>query len=287
MAVDHQRIHSLFRKLERQLTRLSEKPQPQSVHRFRTSARRVQTVLDELVPKPDRNQRRLLKQLARIRRRAGRLRDLDVQIAALRSLKMSEEPGRKTQLLRTLLDLRAKREKKLCKSLDAATVREIRKRLKRARAALDSQNQSFNPLARALLMFARVSSAQATLGEEVLHKYRLAGKRIRYIAELDTDLDASRPVITRLQRMQDVLGDWHDWLTLTGTVKKLAVNVPHSALLAAVNNITRAKLREAIQVVAETKAALLPATGAKKIPASSPAVIEPGKSAVQSATAAA
>jgi CHAD domain-containing protein len=287
MSLDQQRIHSLFRKLARQSAKLADKPQPHEVHQFRTATRRVQAVLEELVPEPDRNQRRLLKQLARLRRRAGRVRDLDVQIAALRGLKLSEAPGRKTQVLRTLIEIRSKREKKLADGMDTATLRELRNRLKRAEAKLKVKTKDFDPLVRALRMFARVSAAQATLNEDVLHKYRLAGKRIRYIAELATNRAEAQPMIAQLQAMQDALGEWHDWLTLAGTVRNQAGNVPHSGLLAAVNNITRAKLRDAMQAVAETKAALLPKPVVKKSPGVSSTRGRSEEVRVQSATAAA
>lgn len=287
MSVDQKRIHSLFRKLARQTTKLADKPQPQDVHQFRTATRRVQAVIEELAPDPDRNQRKLLKELTRLRRRAGRVRDLDVQITALRSLKLSEEPGRKTQLLRRLLEVRSKREKKLVDAVDAATLREVRRRLKRAEANLVRAVPEFDPLAHALRMFARVSAVQATLNESVLHKYRLAGKRIRYIAELSRDRTQAEPVIAQLRNMQDALGEWHDWLTLAGTVRKLAGDVPHSGLLAAVNNITRAKLREAMQAVAETRAALLPRPAIRKSAITSTQPDRSDNAAAQRATAAA
>ena len=71
----------------------------ESVHGFRTTSRRLQILLEELLPNRDRNQKKLLKMLNRIRKRAGKVRDLDVQLAALRSLKVPQEPRRKTQLM--------------------------------------------------------------------------------------------------------------------------------------------------------------------------------------------
>ena len=256
MSVD-QPIHTLFRKLERQLAKASAKAQPNNVHQLRTSIRRVETVLEELVPDHNRNQRKLLKELARLRRRAGRVRDLDVQIAALRALKVSEAPGHKTTLLRTLADIRAKREQKLISALAKPAVRETRKRLKRAKADLALLANHPDPLSLASRMFARVSDGQTPLTEELLHRYRVAGKRIRYIAELSGDHPQAQSFIARLEHMQDALGDWHDWLTLGKSVKKLVGPANSSNLPAALSNITRAKLREAMLVVADTKRALL------------------------------
>ncbi len=128
----------VFQKLEQDLVKLSSKPRAENVHRFRTGTRRLQILLGELSPKLDRNQKKLLKLLGRIRKRAGKVRDLDVQLAALRSLKIPQEPRRKTQLVNRLIELRAQQEKKLRKAVDEDTVREIRKRLKRA-------GKNFNP----------------------------------------------------------------------------------------------------------------------------------------------
>ena len=104
----------------------------EQVHGFRTTTRRLQTLLEELIPERGRNQKKLLKLLGQIRKRAGKVRDLDVQLAALRSLKIPQEPRRKTQLMHGLIELRAKHEKKLRKLLTKEAIREIRKRLKRA-----------------------------------------------------------------------------------------------------------------------------------------------------------
>jgi len=48
-----------FRKLERDLDRLSAQPEAKRVHRFRTGVRRLQTLLEELCPARDRNQKKI------------------------------------------------------------------------------------------------------------------------------------------------------------------------------------------------------------------------------------
>lgn len=259
MSLDEERVHAVFERLGRQLTKL-RKPAPRNVHQFRTATRRLEAILEELVSSPDRSQRKLLKQLSRLRRRAGRVRDIDVQIAALTSLKASDEPGRKIQLLRSLAELRGKRETKLLRSLDESTLREIRKRLKRVRDGFHLPEPAPEPVALARQMFARAAGQQKALSEEVLHQYRVEGKRIRYIAELAAhSLEAER-MVENLKRMQDALGEWHDWLALTQTAQEFLGEGARSALLAALKNITRAKFRDAIEAVTEAKAALVPST---------------------------
>jgi CHAD domain-containing protein len=256
MPVEQERIHSLFQKLGRELSKVASKPQPKTVHQFRTATRRVEALVG-LWPEQDRNARKLLKQLGRLRRRAGKVRDLDVLIADLRTLKVSEEPGRKAQVLRALTDQRSQREQRLIEALDQDTVRQIRKRLKRAATLV---LPATDPTQLATRLFADLARKNETLSEQVLHQYRIEGKRIRYIAELGGEDPHAQHIVAELKRMQDAIGEWHDWLTLSETTQKLWTDGRPSAMLSALNNITRAKYRDAIEAVNETKAALLTET---------------------------
>lgn len=256
MPFDPEHSRSIFEKLQRHLSKLSDKAVPESVHRFRTYSRRVEAVLGEVVEKPSGNEKRLLKSLAWLRKKAGRVRDLDVQIALLRSLKLPQEPGRKSQLLRQMADERIKREKKLRKAFDEDTVREIRKRLKRA-AKETVFSTNIDPAQAALRLLAAVGQDNHPLTEKIMHQYRIAGKRARYVAELAGNDPRAEQVAASIKRLQDVIGDWHDWLKLTARAEKLFGGTQDSALVAALKNVTRAKFRHAVSALAETKAALL------------------------------
>ena len=54
--------------------------------------------------------------------------------------------------------------------------------------------------------------------------------------------------------MQDLIGDWHDWLKLTQRAEGLFAGVQRSAMIAALRNVTRAKFRQAVDALAETRA---------------------------------
>lgn len=248
MSIAPKRGQEVFQKLEHDLVQLSSKSQADSVHRFRTGTRRLQILLGELSPKLDRNDKKLLKQLGRIRRRAGKVRDLDVQSAALRSLKIPREPRRKTQLVNQLIELRGQQEKKLRKEVDGSTVREIRRRLKRAAKRFDAE-AGRDPLAAAKSMLAGIHRAGAPLSEAVLHRYRILSKRARYAAEFANPSNESTAFIAELKRLQDALGDWHDWLTLTQTASHHLGEVRESPLVAELHNVTGAKYRHAVAVL--------------------------------------
>jgi CHAD domain-containing protein len=256
MPLDRKHIRPTFRKLGRQLSKLASRPAPESVHKFRTSSRRIEVLMEEFSAKLSRNDKKLLKLLSRLRKKAGRVRDLDVQGSALRNLKIPQEPARKSQLMRTMAEERARLEKKFIKALNKKAAAEVGRRLKRSAATLDISRNA-DPLALALRKVTELELHSGPVTEKTLHRFRIAGKRARYVAELaDRTAEATR-LIEQLKHMQDVIGDWHDWLQLTDRAEKLFGDVPGSALIAALRNLTRAKFRQSVSVLAETRAALI------------------------------
>ncbi|HLW89073.1 MAG TPA: CHAD domain-containing protein [Terriglobales bacterium] len=252
MPIDPKRSRLTFQKLSRELTRLVKKPLPESVHKFRTNSRRVEALLSEVVVESRRNDEKLLRLLARLRKKAGRVRDLDVQIASLRSLKIPGGNGHKAQFSNALVEERTQREKKLARAFDRETAAEIRRRLKRAasRMAIPADTE---PLTLTLAKLAQLGRDYIPLTEKTLHQYRIIGKRARYIAELSDNEPEARRVVERLKHMQDVIGDWHDWLKLTQKAEKLLGDVRDSALVAMLRNVTQAKFRQSLDAVAEIR----------------------------------
>ena len=200
-------------------------------------------------------QKKLLKSLGWIRKRAGKVRDLDVQLAALRSLKMPREPRRKTQLVNHLIELRSRQEKKLRKAVEENTVREIRKRLKRASKDFKPEASRESSGNRQRHAGKDCAEPDAPVTEPLLHQYRILSKRARYAAEFAEPSAESEQFIAELKRMQDVLGDWHDWLTLTQTASKHLGEVRDSSLVAELHNVTGAKFRHAVAVLSQMRGA--------------------------------
>lgn len=266
MKLRPEQTRATFHKLQRQMAKLAKKSSAENVHRFRTSCRRVEVLVSDLAGSRKGRDKKLLKLLGRLRKKAGRVRDLDVQSAALRSLKIPQEPGRKSQLLRTLAEERASREKKLAESLDRQTMAEVRERMKRTGASLQFPTVEPVGLARKKLGQLQVDPEKVTA--KTLHQFRIAGKRARYVAEVaGKSADATR-LIAALKHMQDVIGDWHDWVQVADRAERMFGGVQDSALVAALRNITRAKFRQAVTTLLETRAAL---AGPKPAPSKAPA----------------
>jgi len=253
MALDTKLIRQTFQRLDRELAKLAKKPEPERVHKFRTSSRRVEALLSEVPPAIHRNDEKVLKSLSRLRKKAGRVRDLDVQIQALRTLKFPQANGHKAQLMDALVEERSKRERKLAKAFDPETVAEVRKRLKRAGRDLKLPGNT-DPVAITLRKLSELNSG-AQVTEKLLHQYRIVGKRARYIAELAGDDPETKRAVEQLKHMQDVIGDWHDWLKLTERAEELIGNVPSSALVAMLRNVTQSKFRQSVELVSTIRSA--------------------------------
>jgi CHAD domain-containing protein len=251
MSIESERSRLIFQKTERALRKLSSGQEAESVHGFRTASRRLQTLLEQIIPVRNRSQKKLLKMLGRTRKCAGKVRDLDVQLSALRSLKVPQEPRRKTQLTHGLIELRAKHEKKLRKMLTKGMIREIQKRLKRASREIKS-GADLDPLTVARTMLAQVVRPAGPVTEEVLHQYRIVVKRARYAAEFASKSTAAVQMIAQLKRLQDALGNWHDWLTLTQTASKRIGDAHQSSLVAALHHVTGSKFRQAVAALSNS-----------------------------------
>jgi len=236
----HQQVGLVFDRMNRQITRVTKDRTPGNVHRLRTNSRRVEVLVAELSPESG-NKRKLLKRLSKLRGKAGKVRDLDVQIAFLKELKVPDRQNHRAQLFDALIKDQERRSKRLAKSFDGEELRKLRKRLRKAEA--ETNLTGVDPLK---LAFARLPKpGQVTLTEKVLHACRISAKHARYLAELDAESPSAKRFVEELKKAQDDIGHWHDVLKLTERGEKLFGGVRQSSLVSALQNITRARFRRA------------------------------------------
>lgn len=262
------RARLVFDRIRRHVNQLSKEPKSGEVHRFRTNSRRVEALVGEFAS-DSRNNQKLLKTLSKLRKQAGKLRDLDVQAEFLENLKIPDRQNQRAQLLEILNSERNKRSRKLHKSLDSETVSKLRKRLRRANSALSFD--AADPLRSALERLPNTDARQ--LNEKNLHSFRIAAKGARYIAEL-ADSPEATSFIADLKKAQDAIGEWHDILKLKEQAEKLFGRVHDSALVAALNNITHARFRRASNAAHAAIAASARFSAPAKAPAKVPAGAE-------------
>jgi len=269
--IDQERTQGLFRRLDILLSRTGAAPTPERVHQVRTTARRLEAILEIVYPEATSRVAKTLRGLKRLRRRAGAVRDLDVQAAALRTLKIGRETERKARLLSTLADARAAKEAQFQKAIHHKKVEKLQKRLQQtalemAQASVPPEQNGqnwppvwidFDPVSASLRMFARLARQTKAITADNIHLFRTRCKRVRYVGEMAGMSPESKRVVGLLKRVQDSIGDWHDWQTLTLTAEDLFSRSLDSALVSALRNISNAKFVEARAVATDARRELM------------------------------
>ncbi len=230
----------MFSRMNGQILRLAKSVSTDNVHKFRTNSRRIEALVSELAPENS-GRKKLLKLLSKFRKKAGKVRDLDVQIVLLKELNVPDRQNHRTQLLEWLHSEQLQRKQKLGKSFDSTTAAELKKRLRRVQAEVNLSGIDLLKLARKRLP----NPGTTPLSERMLHACRVEAKRARYLAELAPDSADSRYFVETLKRAQDAVGEWHDIVKLKERAEKLFGSVHDSALVAVLQNVSRAKFRRA------------------------------------------
>ena len=226
MALDRQKLARPFTKLRKQLRKFPREPEPERVHKLRTRLRRVETALETLAPDCDCERKQVLKALARIRKRAGKARDLDVLTAYLTGLKVPDsEQDCRILLIEHLGAERDRKAGKLGKVIGQEAPR-LRRHLGHcmqevgktagSRAVPDALSEAME--------ISRQLAAPRRLGPGNLHEYRLAIKRLLHVLQMADEAKQDRRLIGELKRAKDAIGEWHDWQVLQGIAEEVVAH---------------------------------------------------------------
>jgi CHAD domain-containing protein len=209
-----------------------------AVHAVRTGTRRMEALLQKVAedhPQAKGLRRALkgaFKQLGRVRKAAGAVRDLDVQMDlaqevadAMRFRKRAaareEITGEYERLVRYLRQRRKRRGEDLDAELERSEL-EVERLLERIAGEIEvltSQGASLLETARG---WTRETAAKmGELDEGNLHEYRKRTKAARYVAEEQEGSAVARRFAAELRRVQDVIGAWHDWALLSELARKV------------------------------------------------------------------
>lgn len=222
-------LREMVTALEAAITLTVGDAKPKSVHKLRTTTRRIEAQLEllALVPnlpehaKPAKKAQKLLKKL---RRQAGRVRDLDVQ----RKLTQAQPPRLEKDARHLRKMFKRQREDEVADLLD--TLDKYQPKLTRALEDLldalgpaEDLNVPASQLIQLTLHWYR-HNVPVTPPQDAdqLHAVRKSAKLARYMAESASPAQepaGSKATTARLGRtfesLQQAGGDWHDWLTLS------------------------------------------------------------------------
>lgn len=231
-----QTLREYITALEAAITLCLADPKTKPVHRLRTMTRRIEaqlallTLLPE-IPDHDKLARKTKRILKKLRRAAGNVRDIDVQIDLIQSI-ADEKPTREiTKDSKQLQDdLEKERKRSATRLLDTLDQRQsgVTLPLEDLLDTLESAENlslSSTQITKLAKSWFKTSLPPARNGDtddpDHLHTIRKQAKLARYIAEnAPKEARATRRFAQSFEDLQQSGGEWHDWLVLAEIAEK-------------------------------------------------------------------
>jgi CHAD domain-containing protein len=215
MAVDIAQLEKSVSRLDKFLKKAPKNPTPKKIHDVRTSTRKLESALASLPISNKSAKKRLRRDLPVIRKRCGKVRDMDVLTGHVITVKPENgEQDCLIQLLERLGAARVKHAKRLRQEVkryapqtrkDLARVEKTVQKLDRA-----AKDQGAVPETQTTAAMAAELHIPAHLNRNNLHAYRVKVKQLRYVLQLSQEAQHDR-FVTALGEVKDCIGEWHDW----------------------------------------------------------------------------
>lgn len=257
MALDTERLQKSIRRVSKFLKKAPKNSTPETIHDVRTSTRRLESALDTVEIGKRSLKKRLQKELRRVRKRCGKLRDMDVLTA--HAISVSPEESERDCLVQLVEYLGASRYKYARKLRSAAkqhgpALRDDLTRLAKQVDKLSDQNQrngrtagTDEQNATALLASGAELQSPPQIDKSNLHPYRLKVKEVRYSLQLSEETQDDQFMDT-LGRVKDAIGEWHDWEELVAIAAEVIGHGPQCKLLRQLTRISDRKFEEALEI---------------------------------------
>jgi CHAD domain-containing protein len=210
-----------------------------SVHQARVATRRLREALPVIESVSTRSLGRVQRQVRRMTRALGPVRELDVALTHLEELSAKDivSPGALSRVRQSIALERATRRREMLAAITPGHVEKLRQRLGKvghgsppphSAAALTQAEQLAARRARRLA--AAIDRAGGLYLPDRLHLVRVAAKKFRYALEIERELKRSRVTarITQLKRLQDLLGEMHDFEILIDRTRQLQAELAAS-----------------------------------------------------------
>jgi CHAD domain-containing protein len=217
-----------------------------SVHRARVASRRLREVLPVLAEAAgSQTLGRASKEVRRITRALGPIRELDVALEHLREVgpRSGVPPESLAHVERHLTAERLVRRRAMLDVITPRSAARLKLQLGRgeavnrsdASAPTEVHSARRRAARRAVRLRAEIGRTGGLYDAERLHAVRVATKKLRYALEVDRELTRSRAVarINRLKRLQDALGEIHDFEILIDHTRKVQAALAGTERLAA------------------------------------------------------
>lgn len=254
MALNPNRVLKPARKIRKLLKKMPKQPTPEQVHDLRTNTRRFEAVLAAISPQSLKRSKSLMQDLAAIRKKAGRVRDMDVLTSYVADLKVDGEEDCRVLLLQHLGAERKRDAQKLHRVV-VKHADDTRHGLKRAATRLektlcadgskdcDPAEAPAQTTASALKLESKLFDPPR-LSKANLHPYRLKVKELHNVLRTGENR-ANHDFVQELSSVKDAIGEWHDWEELLAIAKD-ALDHPNCKLMRQLKTTADRKYVEAL-----------------------------------------
>lgn len=263
MALNEKRLEKSIKKLRKILKKRSTLLDPEDVHDLRTRSRRIESSIQATQLSTKHNERALLRNLRRIRKKAGKVRDMDVLTSHVLKLRVKGEEDCLTRLAEHLGNQRYKHAEKLRRIIKRYGEK-TRRRLKRTRRRFEREIDAASANGQSLKSAAAISALQRSsdlasplvLNRGNLHPYRIKLKELRYLLQAGEG-EGNRKFVASLGETKDAIGEWHDWEELIAIAHDVLDHQPHCVLIDELKRISRDKYESALSTTNTLRAGYL------------------------------
>ena len=251
------RVKLLQDGLSAALARLDAGVAPKAVHRLRTTTRRIETLVAHSGSHLGRKQQKALQWLTGLRKRVGKIRDLDVQIKLLNAIANGSTANDRRNLCEYLQGKREKQEARLASAARKVERAKFQASVQRALEKMLASGESLEisgdaPLRKAQIQLAQLAGEYAShpaLRPRRLHELRIRLKAVRYTAEIAEESPEQRKFLEKMKSVQDAIGEWHDWRELEMTAEKRFRDRANCPLLLEIRALHAARYSAALSAV--------------------------------------
>ena len=244
-----ERLQNLSANLQRLIFKLKPVVSSGPVHHLRTTARRIESYLKFAGPDLSRRHEASLEKMAALRRRAGKVRDFDVQIELLKEIANGSTAADRRVLADHLSAKRQRQAERLSREARKLRQSKFFGHLEEISQAVTRSTPEKHPLEEAQAQLAalgrRITEVQKIKPRQ-LHALRTKLKMTRYLAEAGPESEEQRTFLTAVKAVQDAIGGWHDWEQLSRSAEKKFHERANCPLVEEIRGLCAAKFAAAL-----------------------------------------
>ncbi len=242
MALDTKKAGEVVDKLRKSLKRKSRWSAPEDVHDLRTQVRQFEA-LTHILALGQKSSEDRLKTIASIRRRAGKVRDMDVLMAFIATLTSHSQEDCFVQL-RDHLAVRRRRSARRLRDLVREHGKKAGRDLQRYSSMVQKASQTHATSVALKLLDELRHWPRLASGN--MHEFRLKVKQLRYTLQLEEH--PPETWISALGEIKDAIGEWHDCTTLLEIATDVLPASKGAPILKEIRSVVAVKFHHALSL---------------------------------------